>query len=304
MPLQIRVAGHSIKGIRAVNEDAIFFGNCPADSNGLIALIAVADGMGGTVGGNIASAQAVEGLNELLHDSSIRAKDDFLAAIEKHVSETRNRLQLLAEEDSSLTRMGTTFVAVGVFKDGHIIVANLGDSRAYFIRNNKLQQVTYDHTIKGEALRDGQNISENLGGLAENLTRSLSVGHVDDKIDFFTFNIHDQETDQLMVLVCSDGLYKYVTDKIIADYFSRQKNASIELLAVGATDCAVASNSQDNISVCLLEITPVHSANDLGRERLSQQGQKTQNDTLSFLPWFVILSVLLITVVFFVWLVL
>ena len=165
---------------------------------------------------------------------------------------------------------------------------------------SKRQNTSY----MGSNRKNNGNISENLGGLAENLTRSLSVGHVDDKIDFFTFNIHDQETDQLMVLVCSDGLYKYVTDKIIADYFSRQKNASIELLAVGATDCAVASNSQDNISVCLLEITPVHSANDLGRERLSQQGQKTQNDTLSFLPWFVILSVLLITVVFFVWLVL
>jgi len=238
----------------------------------------VADGMGGAKGGAVASGRTIEVLKESLADKT-EINEEVLS---EAVSEANAEVFGAASKDASLTGMGTTVVGLA-FTDTRLYVVNVGDSRAYRIRNNEAVQLTEDHTLVTELLRSGA-ISDDQ---AENhptshmLTRSLGPTP-EVEIDCWLCEEGPQQGDQY--LLCSDGLYNLVSS---SEFLEILKAFSPEAAIQELIDLANERGGSDNITIILIEISdtfPVAAAEEplaeepLAEERLAEE-QKNVDDT-------------------------
>ncbi|TNY35691.1 PP2C family protein-serine/threonine phosphatase [Thermomonospora catenispora] len=128
-------AGSDIGCVRENNEDSAYAGS---------RLIAVADGMGGYAGGEVASSTVIGSLRSLDVDVPV---DDLENALARAVAEANEKLRIAREERPDLSRMGTTLTAM-LWSGRHIALAHIGDSRGYMLRNGELFQITQDHTME------------------------------------------------------------------------------------------------------------------------------------------------------------
>ena len=128
---------------RDSNEDAAYAGP---------RLLAVADGLGGHAGGEVASAAAIEALRPL--DTEIPAPD-LMAALEHAVREANDKLQHIAAADPSLRGLDTTLTAM-LWSGSQLALVHIGDSRAYLLRNAELFQITHDHTLVQTLIDEGR----------------------------------------------------------------------------------------------------------------------------------------------------
>ncbi|MCP2340338.1 PP2C family protein-serine/threonine phosphatase [Actinomadura rupiterrae] len=140
-------AGSDIGCSRENNEDSGYAGS---------RLIAVADGMGGYAGGEVASSTVIGSLRSL--DAEAPA-EDLAQALGRAVAEANEKLRIVREERPDLSRMGTTLTAM-LWDGSRVALAHIGDSRGYLLRDNELFQITQDHTmdelLKAEAEQSGQ----------------------------------------------------------------------------------------------------------------------------------------------------
>jgi serine/threonine protein phosphatase PrpC len=135
MNVTIRYAAGSDIGCRRENnEDSAYAGS---------RLIAVADGMGGYAGGEVASSTVIGSLRSLDTDIPV---DDLEDALRRAVAEANEKLRIAREERPDLSRMGTTLTAM-LWAGPHIALAHIGDSRGYLLRDGELFQITQDHTM-------------------------------------------------------------------------------------------------------------------------------------------------------------
>lgn len=175
-------------------------------------LAIVADGMGGHQGGDVASEMAVSHIGYAFEKT---AATDIAVAAKWLMYELRKENDLIlarGQQFSDLTGMGTTIVAVLIL-DKRFVVANIGDSRAYLYRHAHLVQITEDHSLVNELVRIGELTPEEAENFPRKnvITRSLGVApDVDADV-----NIYDMQHND-MVLLCSDGLTKMVSDAEIA----------------------------------------------------------------------------------------
>ncbi|MEU0519552.1 protein phosphatase 2C domain-containing protein [Streptosporangium sp. NPDC006007] len=182
-------AGSDVGRVRQGNEDAAYAGP---------RLLAVADGMGGHVGGEVASSAAIATVAPL--DDECPA--DLFAAAEAGVRKANQRLRELVEQDPSLTGMGTTLTLM--LWDGlRVALAHIGDSRAYLLRHGDLYQITYDHTLVQTLMDDGRITAEEA---ARHPHRSILLQVLDggDAVDP-DLTLRDAEIGD-RYLLCSDGL--------------------------------------------------------------------------------------------------
>ncbi|MXQ66967.1 serine/threonine-protein phosphatase [Actinomadura rayongensis] len=118
-------------------------------------LIAVADGMGGYAGGEVASSTVIGSLRSL--DTDERT-DDLVGSLGRAVAEANEKLRIVREERPDLSRMGTTLTAM-LWAGTSVALAHIGDSRGYLLRDGELFQITQDHTmdelLKAEAEQSG-----------------------------------------------------------------------------------------------------------------------------------------------------
>lgn len=144
----VEFAGLSDIGrVRAKNEDSYCL--VPLEDGGL--LVAVADGLGGYVGGEVASAIAVDTLREL-----VRSGRESLKDLKDAVSEAHHRVRQRAVRDPEVAGMATTLTTLVLPSDAHRCVwAHVGDSRAYLWRQGNLSMLTHDHSVTGELVADG-----------------------------------------------------------------------------------------------------------------------------------------------------
>jgi protein phosphatase len=184
-------------------------------------LLAVADGIGGQAGGEKASSLAIETLGEVVADrlKPGGSQTDFPKVLRESCEIANARIFSAAAADSALTGMGTTLVAALVAED-RATVANVGDSRAYRIRGRVLTQVTRDHSWAAEQLRANAMTEEEIrrSPFKNMITRSLGYF---EKIEADIFELVLLPDDDL--LLCSDGLYGFVSEKQILKAFRRQK---------------------------------------------------------------------------------
>jgi serine/threonine protein phosphatase PrpC len=210
-------------------------------------LAAVADGMGGHLAGEVASAAATEQLRSLEDGAAWRGERSPADALRWAVTEANRHIREMASGDKSLEGMGTTITAV--LADGDVIhLAHVGDSRAYLLRKGELSQLTEDHTLVQELVKQGKLRPEDAKRHPQGsiITRALGV-EADVQVDTATFKIVPGDR----LLLCTDGLTGVVDQATIRNVLLRVRDpqeASERLVAL-----ANEQGGPDNITVVVLD---------------------------------------------------
>lgn len=216
------------------------------------ALLVVADGMGGSLAGEVASRLAVQTVVRAWRDATgERPLDDLYAALDA----ANQRVHEESGRNPELHGMGTTCTAV-VLRGRDLFVAHVGDSRAYLVRDGRIRQVTRDHSLVAQMVRDGQLTPEQAKTDPRRnvVTRSVGVGpHVEIDAERQEAALAPGDT----VVLCSDGLHGLVADDELARF------ASDPDLARGCASAIGLANDRgghDNITVLMARVTSVDSA--------------------------------------------
>jgi len=244
--LRARACGLSDVGVlRSHNEDC--FEIDPEHQ-----MFVVADGMGGHSHGEIASRIAVQAIRDQLATQPERLP---VSSPPKHAARLRDAIRLAHErvlaairQDGSLHGMGTT--VVGMLLDGEsVAVAHVGDSRAYRLRDGKLELLTQDHTWVNEQVVAGFLSEEQarVHPLKNVVTRALG-GDADVEVDVREWKVLPGD----LYMLCSDGLTTMLSDAEILERL--RAPARLEELCARLVRDANARGGFDNISVVLLHI--------------------------------------------------
>jgi len=249
--MRIRAAaGTDIGRARERNEDAYLL---------LDPLYAVADGMGGHRGGEVASSYALE----IIGDRA-RAREDgrkssdggSLARLVEDIEEANQRVLARGDADHDLRGMGTTLTAF-VLEDGHGHLAHVGDSRAYLYREGALQQLTEDHTLVQRMVREGKLSPEEAGRHPHRsmLTQALGVDE-DVSLDELTLDLHPGDR----LLLCSDGLTSMLDAEDLALILGEESDP--EAACALLIDAANEAGGDDNITVVILDVVADDQASE------------------------------------------
>lgn len=216
------------------------------------AVFAVADGMGGHVGGEVASKLAIDVFSEAF--SSKPDSLDIISVVGKANSAILSRAQV----EPKLQGMGTTLCLLSVGKSGNkffLNLVNVGDSRGYLYRNGDLIQLTDDHTLVSEMVKAGDlSVSEVSAHRARHiLTRALGV---DPEVEVDHWKIDPKPQD--VYLLCSDGLTNELSDPEIQAILSKPTSPKekAEELVTGALE----AGGSDNVTCIVVQVDALEFA--------------------------------------------
>lgn len=242
----MKIVAKTDKGlVRENNQDAYAVGELPGE----VAWAVVCDGMGGAAGGNIASALAVKVIsdkitssyNEKMRDSSIKnLLDSAIAAANIEVYD-------MAYSRPDLKGMGTTVVAV-VVRNNVAYIAHAGDSRAYLVNENGVEQITVDHSLVQNLVDRGEITKEEAEHHPNKnvITRALGVDKRID-VDFSEVDMYENET----LILCTDGLSNCVNNSELAEDI---KDGQYYAFADRLVKRANRNGGNDNITVVAIAI--------------------------------------------------
>jgi PPM family protein phosphatase len=201
-------------------------------------LFAVADGMGGAQAGEVASKLAAGAVKE-------RGAD-----VEELIQEANRRVHQRSIEDPNASGMGTTLTVASV-ENGMVSIGHVGDSRAYLVREGRLEQVTDDHSLVGELMRSGKLSAEEAETHPQRsvITRALGT---DPDVDVDMFPIETRAGD--LFLICSDGLTTMVDDRKILELVEQHRD-DLQTLVKSLIKAANKGGGEDNITVVAFDIT-------------------------------------------------
>ncbi len=232
-------------------------------------LYVVADGMGGHLGGEIASQLAAKTIESVMieldadpdmtlqEDSSVDI-GDYGSHLSYAISQACLEVFDRAANDHALKGMGTTSVVLFI-RDDNAYIANVGDSRVYRIRNNSITQITKDHSLVGEQLRAGMITEEDAKKhkFKNIITRSVGFQeHVDAEID-----VCDLQSNDFFIL-CSDGLCNMISNDEILDIVCGNKMSDV---CGRLVDVANERGGDDNITVVVVNVESMDN-NDFSEE--------------------------------------
>lgn len=240
----------SERGRREYNQDS-----CTVFSSGELTLLALADGMGGHNGGEIASQAVIESCEEVISKAARNnpVPDNLKAILEELFLQGQETIRKLVKETPSLAGMGTTLSCVLLLDDCYVW-GNIGDSRVYHFNGSRLKQITVDHSFLEEYRQEhGNNIPDFVKARSNVITRSISGDG--DQPDIFPL---DKSYEKIQwdegFLICSDGLIPEKsedrTDWMAAIIAGNEK---LENAAKQLVKKAYEMGSTDNISVILYE---------------------------------------------------
>ena len=242
------ISGHfsyktDIGKVRLTNEDqAVALINARGN-----VLLAVCDGMGGANKGDLASSLAIKYLVEAFEE-----KDKFFSrygAIIWLTNTIRKANKIIfdeAEKNEAYQGMGTTMTCV-LIVGGYYFTAQVGDSRAYMLKNNKLEQITQDQTYVGYLYRTGQIKKEEMNTHPKRHVLLNALGIFPSlEVDVKTSLYNDES-----FLICSDGLYNNLTDRDIESVM--QSNENVDMKVKQLIALANSNGGSDNIGVALWE---------------------------------------------------
>jgi len=207
-------------------------------------LFAIADGMGGAQAGELASSLAAGAVRD---DESVSGSGERRVA--ELIQEANRRVYQRSSQDASASGMGTT-MTVALVEDGAVVFGHVGDSRAYLIRDGRLDQVTEDHSLVAELVRSGKLSPEEAETHPQRsvITRALGT---DPDVDVDTFSIPTQAGDLFML--CSDGLTSMVEDEAILEAAEKHRD-ELQAAVKALIRAANKGGGEDNITVVLFEI--------------------------------------------------
>jgi len=240
--LRMQVAGLSDIGYKRSNNEDRFGYDLEAS------LFVVCDGMGGMAAGEVASSVAVEQALRAYSQSCgrhMQPEECLHAAIL-----TANRaVWQMAEARQELQGMGTTLVAACI-SDNHIVIGNVGDSRAYFMRDGGCVQITRDHSCQVQHTSGSKALPTPLRDL---ITRAVGVGPSVEP-EFFVAELQPGDT----ILLATDGLTRYVDADAIAAHVVQTH--SLQESCERLVTIALAAGAEDNVTCLLVRLLDEHVA--------------------------------------------
>jgi protein phosphatase len=236
--MDLQYFGRSEKGKRDNNEDAFL-----AEKIGDYWLFAVADGLGGHMAGEQASAMAVK----ILRDEAAMGIDDPKDALEQIAYQIHDSILAEALTDRKFYGMATTLIAALVDESGGCTVMNIGDSRAYMIQNGAIRH-TRDQNMVGDLVASGQITEEEALNHPLRTVLDQALGDPDSVIEpaFYVNTLSDG-----WLILSSDGFHDFV-----------RKEKIMEITAAGETpeevcgkliEAAYEGGSDDNVTVVVVE---------------------------------------------------
>jgi serine/threonine protein phosphatase PrpC len=268
---QLEVAGQTHVGqVRPLNEDA-WQASSESDTADLWTnrgrLFAVADGMGGHAAGEVASQLALDTLIQEYYGGDDTPLPPAIR-LERAIIEANLNIYEQAVTVDAQSGMGTTIVAAIVYED-RVIVANVGDSRAYLVREAQVDQITVDHSWVAEQVKLGALSAEQAQNHAYRNLVTRCLGHRPGiQIDLFEHRLQPGDA----ILLCSDGLSNQVPQDEIARVVTEHSpdQAVNELI-----ELANQRGGPDNITAVVIEVIEVPGG------RLSAQRGEERPESLS-----------------------
>lgn len=239
MTIRLRAGGASDVGqVRSINQDSMLLGP---------RIFVVADGMGGHQGGEVASAMAVDAFAHGEQLTTVTVNE-----LVSRVQEANGIVFERSSEDPALSGMGTTLVAIAVVSEAgeeRLAIVNVGDSRAYRLAGGQLEQVSADHSLVGEMVRDGRIDREQARTHPQKNIVTRAVG-IDGRVDVDDFQLLPHAGDRY--LLCSDGLTDEVADDEIAEILRTVDDPDDAAAVLVAR--ANAHGGRDNITVVIVDV--------------------------------------------------
>jgi len=241
--------------MRLHNEDAIAI--CPEN-----ALTILADGMGGYNAGEVASEIAITVIREYINEKINRflsiliphQPDELLTIVEQAVELANNTILNTSLNEPQFMGMGTTLVMTLCYRDT-LVVAHVGDSRAYRFRQYELTQITRDHSVVQEQIDAGMISAESAqySDIKNLVTRAVGVGFpVEAEV-----NLHQVEVGDLYLL-CSDGLSDMLPPQKMQEILQNSAT-SLQETCAELVNQANLEGGRDNISVILFRIKSIRN---------------------------------------------
>ena len=250
--MKVKAYGHTDVGLkRDHNEDYLIL-------EPTLGLFGVCDGMGGHAGGEIASATAAEYVINKIRESKDRIaavknfdeeKDSLVALMRSAVEEASREVYLLATSDKGKAGMGTTLTVMLTVRGRHGIMAHVGDSRLYLLRDETLHQLSEDHSYINEMIKRGMidPAKAEQSPYANVITRAVGI-QSSVQVDTLVFDILPGDS----YLVCSDGLSRYfdgpAQDELTAILNANYPKELPERLCKTANDCG----GKDNVTTVIV----------------------------------------------------
>lgn len=268
-PLQY--GSHQAQGRRPNMEDAVMVQHLSTGGGLPLTVAIVADGIGGNAYGERASALTVETLFNIIRQSPVKDPAHISALLRQALEKANRSVYEEGRNDKDKQGMGSTAVVVAVYEQ-QLYLVNVGDSRAYLVRNGRTHQLTQDHTWAREMVSQGKLKPKEAESHYKAGELVRSVGYlpevkVDMGIYFPNAQVTEEQAEQVpflrlevgdRVVLCSDGLIKehhngagfYVTGPEIAEMVAQYEPAKA---AEALVKRAISRNADDNVSVAVLE---------------------------------------------------
>ncbi|GAA1947193.1 protein phosphatase 2C domain-containing protein [Microbacterium deminutum] len=235
--LELRWAAATHTGRRRdVNQDAVF---------AEFPLFVVADGMGGHIGGEIASTSTIERLRDVAGTGQVTAK-----SIEKAL--TRAVKDIASHPETTDDGTGTTLTGVYLDTSGeapHWVTLNIGDSRVYLARDGSIVQVTTDHSVVQELIAAGRLSPEEAENHPYGNVITRAVGPTESVTpDYVRLDVVAGDR----FVICSDGLTKELTDYGIRHFLEENDDPAAAVSAM--LEAALENGGRDNITIVVLDV--------------------------------------------------
>ena len=208
-------------------------------------LFAVADGMGGAQAGEVASGLAASAL-----DGGISEELPGLERVDALIQEANRRIYDRASTDPTASGMGTT-MTVAIVEEMSVVIGHVGDSRAYRVRGDSMEQLTEDHSLVNELVKSGKLSEEEAHIHPQRSVITRAVG-TDPDVDVDAFTIEAEDGD--VFLLCSDGLSDMVSDVDILELVDHNRG-DLEQAVRSLVQFANSEGGEDNITAVAFRIS-------------------------------------------------
>lgn len=207
--------------LREINQDAFYY--CDYEQ---LPIFAVADGMGGHNAGEIASNLAIQTIKESYYkerEDIIQQKLEIPRFINETLKKANEKIHIQSQEQKNFNGMGTT-VTMGFIYDNEIFIGHIGDSRAYLLKNGELIQLTQDHSLVAELVKNGSISREEAQNHPQKniITRALGTD-ISVNIDILSRELEDND----IIMLCTDGLTNMVSEGKIKEILLSEDNSEI-----------------------------------------------------------------------------
>ncbi len=221
-------------------------------------LFAVADGMGGAQAGEVASRLAASALE----GGDAGGPPEGLERIDSLIQEANRRIYDRASTDPTASGMGTT-MTVALVDGMTVAIGHVGDSRAYLVRDERMEQLTEDHSLVNELQKSGKLSAEEAHVHPQRSVITRAVG-TDPDVDVDGFTIEAEEGD--VFLICSDGLSDMVDDEEILELVHTHRD-DLDKAVKALVAAANRGGGEDNITAVAFRISTEGVAERRGHHR-------------------------------------